>query len=36
MAEDVCNHIINLPTHEKITVDEAEKIATFVKNIRRM
>jgi dTDP-4-amino-4,6-dideoxygalactose transaminase len=36
IAEDVCNHIINLPTHEKITVTEAEKIATFVKNIRRM
>lgn len=36
VAEDVCKHIINLPTHEKITVEEAERIATFVKNCRRL
>ncbi|MEF3254241.1 MAG: aminotransferase class I/II-fold pyridoxal phosphate-dependent enzyme [Deferribacterales bacterium] len=34
IAEEVCKHIINLPTHEKITEKEAVRIATFVKKYR--
>lgn len=34
IAEDICEHIINLPTHEKITENEAKRIADFVKENR--
>lgn len=34
IAEEVCEHIINLPTHEKISESEAKRIADFVKKHR--
>lgn len=34
IAEEVCEHIINLPTHAKINENEAKRIAYFVKENR--
>jgi perosamine synthetase len=34
VAEDICRHVINLPTHRGINEEEASKIAEFVVNSR--
>lgn len=32
VAEELCRHVINLPTHGRISLEEAKKIAEFVLN----